>query len=171
MALGLGADRGENLGWLNELGFHDAAGATVVHSIGGWCALGALILIGPRTGRFSRKGDVHAISGHNLPYVAIGGLILWFGWFGFNGGSVNEDFSNLGQILLNTHFGAISGIVGAIVGLILLRKGFFITVIVNGALGGLVSITGAVDVIAPPFAILAGFIGGLIVGVHLRAVK
>ena len=154
---------GENLGWLNELGFHDAAGATVVHSIGGWCALGALILIGPRTGRFSRKGDVHEISGHNLPYVAIGGLILWFGWFGFNGGSVNNDFSNLGKILLNTHFGAISGICGAVLGLVILRKGFYITVIVNGALGGLVSITGAVDVINPPFAILGGFIGGLIV--------
>lgn len=154
---------GENLGWLNELGFHDAAGGTVVHSIGGWCALGALILIGPRTGRFSRKGDVHEISGHNLPYVAIGGFILWFGWFGFNGGAVNEDFSNLGQILLNTHFGAISGICGAILWLTITRQGFYMTMIVNGALGGLVSVTANVDVILPQYAILCGFIGGVIV--------
>lgn len=154
---------GDQLGWLRELGFHDAAGGTVVHSIGGWCALGALILIGPRTGRFSRKGDVHTISGHNLPYVAIGGLILWFGWFGFNGGSVDDDFSNLGLILLNTHFGAISGIIGAVFGLIILRKGFLITVVVNGALGGLVSVTAAVDVISPLYAMVAGFIGGLLV--------
>ena len=154
---------GQNLGWLAELGFHDAAGGTVVHSIGGWCALGALILIGPRTGRFSRKGDVHNISGHNLPYVAIGGLILWFGWFGFNGGSVSSDFSNLGTILLNTHFGAISGILGSVIGLVILRKGFLITVVVNGALGGLVSVTAAVDVISPLSAIISGLIGGLIV--------
>ena len=106
---------------------------------------------------------MHNISGHNLPYVAIGGLILWFGWFGFNGGSVNEDFSNLGIILLNTHFGAISGILGSVIGLVILRKGFLITVVVNGALGGLVSVTAAVDVISPLSAIISGLIGGLIV--------
>jgi ammonium transporter, Amt family len=72
---------GDNLGWLAELGFHDAAGATVVHSVGGWCALGALLVIGPRFGRYSRKGAVHDIAGHSLPYVAMGGFILWFGWF------------------------------------------------------------------------------------------
>ena len=150
-------------GWLAELGFHDSAGATVVHSIGGWCALGALILIGPRTGRFTRKGEVHAISGHNLPYVAIGGFILWFGWFGFNGGSVNEDFSNIGQILLNTHLGAVAGICGAIFASILMKKGFVMVTIVNGALGGLVTITAGVDVITAPYAILAGFLGGNII--------
>lgn len=154
---------GENLGWLRELGFYDAAGATVVHSIGGWCALGALILVGPRTGRFSRKGEVHQISGHSLPYVAFGGFILWFGWFGFNGGSVNDDFSNLGQILLNTHFGAIGGICGAVLWLALTRRGFYMTMIVNGALGGLVSITAGSDVFAPQYALLSGFLGGILV--------
>jgi len=154
---------GDNLGWLRELGFHDAAGGTVVHSIGGWCALGALILIGPRTGRFSRKGDVHQISGHSLPYVAIGGFILWFGWFGFNGGAVNDDFSNLGQILINTHLGAIGGICGAVLWLAMTRRGFYMTLIVNGALGGLVSVTAGADVLSPQYAILVAFMGGILV--------
>lgn len=154
---------GDELGWLAELGFHDAAGSTVVHSIGGWCALGALLFIGPRSGRYSRKGAVHAISGHNLPYVAMGGFILWFGWFGFNGGAVSDDFSNLGQILLNTHFGAVGGIVGSIFWLMVTKKGFYIARIVNGTLGGLVAVTAGVDVLAPHFALLTAFIAGIIV--------
>jgi len=154
---------GDNLGWLRALGFHDAAGGTVVHSIGAWCALGALIIIGPRSGRFSRKGDVHQISGHNLPYVALGGFILWFGWFGFNGGAVANDFSNLGQILLNTHLGAVGGITGSLFWLWATRKGFYMTTIVNGALGGLVSVTAGCDVFGAEFALLAGIIGGIVV--------
>ena len=155
---------GEQLGWLNYLGFHDIAGATVVHSIGGWSALGALLLIGPRYGRYSRKGEIHTIPGHNLPLVAIGGLILWFGWFGFNGGSaVNEDFSNLGVVLLNTHLAAVSGICGAVFWLAITRRGFYMSLIVNGALGGLVSITAGVDVIAPHMTIVVGFLGGILV--------
>lgn len=154
---------GEQLGWLRDLGFVDAAGATVVHSIGGWCALGALIIIGPRTGRFSRKGDVHQISGHSLPYVALGAFILWFGWFGFNGSSVNSDFTNLGQILLNTHLGAIGGICGALAWLLITKRGFLMVMIVNGALGGLVAITAGVDNLAPGYALLSAFIGGIIV--------
>jgi len=154
---------GENLGWLRDLGFIDAAGATVVHSVGGWCALGALIIIGPRTGRFSRKGDVHQISGHSLPFVALGGFILWFGWFGFNGGAVNDDFSNLGQILLNTHLGAIGGICGALAWLVITKRGFYMTLIVNGCLGGLVSVTAGANAMAPGFALLSGIIGGAIV--------
>ena len=69
---------GDDLGWLKELGFHDAAGATVVHSMGGWCALGALIVLGPREGRFSRKGAAYDMPGHNLPLMALGSFILWF---------------------------------------------------------------------------------------------
>lgn len=152
-----------NPGWLRGLGFYDMAGATVVHSIGGWAALGALMLIGPRRGRFGRKGDVHVIPGHNLPYVAIGGLILWFGWFGFNGGAAKEDFSNLGQILLNTHLGSIGGICGAILWLSINKKGFLITSIVNGALGGLVSVTAGADVFSVGSSLLVGFIGGIFV--------
>ncbi len=154
---------GENMGWLRELGFHDAAGGTVVHSIGGWCALGALALIGPRYGRYSRKGAAHTIPGHNLPFVAIGGFILWFGWFGFNGGVANDDFSNLGAILLNTHLSAIGGICGAIFWLAVTRQGFYMTLVVNGALAGLVSGTAGIDVISPYLMMLVGFVGGIIV--------
>ncbi len=158
---GIGTDTG--LGWIADLGFHDAAGGTVVHSIGGWCALGALLFIGPRSGRYSRKGAVHEIAGHNLPYVAIGGFILWFGWFGFNGGAINDDFSNLGQILLNTHLGAVGGIVGSIFWLLITKRGFYMARIVNGTLGGLVGVTAGVDVLQPQFALLIGLIAGIIV--------
>ncbi len=154
---------GENLGWLRDLGFYDMAGGTVVHSIGGWCALGALILIGSRSGRYSRKGDAHNIPGHNLPFVAIGGFILWFGWFGFNGGAAKEDFSNLGQILLNTHMGAIGGICGAILWLTITRKGFLMAMIVNGALGGLVSVTAGADALSTLSAFLIAMAAGVIV--------
>ena len=150
-------------GWLAALGFVDAAGATVVHSIGAWCALGALLFIGPRTGRYSRKGAVHDIPGHNLPFVAIGGFILWFGWFGFNGGAVADDFSNLGQILINTHLSGVFGIFGAILALSLTKKGFYAVQIVNGALGGLVSVTAGVSTLSAPYACLTAFIAGIVV--------
>lgn len=155
--------QGDQLGWLRALGFHDMAGSSVVHSIGGWAALGALILIGPRRGRFGRKGEVHTIDGHNLPYVAMGGFFLWFGWFGFNGGAANEDFSNLGQVLLNTHVGSIGGICGSLLWLTINRKGFLMTSIVNGALGGLVSVTAGADVFGVGSALLVGTIGGMVV--------
>ncbi len=154
---------GDNVGWLRSLGFYDMAGATVVHSIGGWAALGALILIGPRSGRFGRKGDVHVIPGHNLPYVAMGGFLLWFGWFGFNGGAANEDFSNLGQILLNTHMGAIGGICGSLLWLWINKRGFLMTSLVNGALGGLVSVTAGADVFGVGASTLIGLAGGIVV--------
>jgi len=149
-------------GWLSQLGFHDVAGATVVHGIGAWCALGAVLLLGPRSGRFSRKGDVHDIPGHSLPFVALGGFILWFGWFGFNGGAAADDLSNLGTILLNTHLGAVGGIIGAIATLLIMRKGFYMTYIVNGALGGLVSVTAGCDVFDPVFALISGLVGGVV---------
>lgn len=154
---------GETEGWLSALGFHDMAGATVVHSIGGWCALGALLCVGPRSGRYSRKGAIHDIPGHNLPYVAIGGFVLWFGWFGFNGGAASNDLSDLGKILLNTHMGAVGGICGAIFWLAITKRGFYLTRIVNGALGGLVSITAGADVFATEFALISGILGGIIV--------
>ncbi len=153
---------GQQAGWLRAIGFYDAAGASVVHALGGWCALAVLILVGPRQGRFDRKGRAFQISGHNLPLVAIGGFILWFGWLGFNGGAVKSDFSNLGAILLTTHLGAVGGIVGAIAVLVLHKRGLLITYIVNGAIGGLVSVTGAVDVLSPEHGLLVGFIGGVI---------
>ncbi len=154
---------GENQGWLAELGFFDAAGSTVVHSIGGWCALGAVLALGPRLGRFSRKGDAREIPGHNLPMFALGGFILWFGWFGFNGGAANDDLSNLGQILLNTQLGAASGVAAAMITMRMMKQQLLMTQMVNGGLGGLVSVTAGCSVMAPGFAVVTGLCGGALV--------
>ena len=101
-------------GWLAERGFVDFAGSTVVHSVGGWAALAAIIVLGPRTGRFTQKGEVREIPGHNLNFVVLGGFILWFGWFGFNGGSTAGANVNIGLINLNTQLAAAAGALGAI---------------------------------------------------------
>ena len=110
-------------GWLAEKGFVDFAGSTVVHSIGGWCALAAAIVIGPRLGRFDREtGEPREIPGHNLSLVALGGFILWLGWFGFNAGSTLEASQSIGLIALNTHLAACAGALGTLVFSILFRQ-------------------------------------------------
>ncbi len=155
--------QGQSLGWLRDLGFVDAAGSTVVHSVGGWSALAAVLVLGPRMGRFSRKGESREIPGHNLPMFALGAFILWFGWNGFNGGSAKEDFSDLGLILLNTNLGGAAGMVGAMLTMVFLRTPLLLTSSVNGALGGLVSVTAGCTTMDPAFAMLTGMIGGAIV--------
>ena len=115
----------------------DLAGSTVIHSTGGWALLAAILIMGPRRGRY-RDGKVRVIPASNIPLVTLGALLLWIGWFGFNGGAAAKDFSDLGRILLNTHLGAVFGILGAISMLVLSKRGFIATLIVNGALGGLV---------------------------------
>ena len=150
-------------GWLAKLGFIDAAGSSVVHSIGGWTALGAVLALGARTGRFSRKGEVRDIPGHNLPMAALGAFILWFGWMGFNGGAANRDFSDLAKILMNTNLGACAGMLGALVSMYLLRTPILLTRTLNGALGGLVAITAGCKTMDPWQACVAGAIGGLLI--------
>jgi ammonium transporter, Amt family len=150
-------------GWLAQLGFIDAAGSAVVHCVGGWTGLGAVLALGPRTGRFSRKGEVRDIPGHNLPLAALGAFILWFGWMGFNGGSANRDFGDLAKILLNTNLGACAGILGALASMYLLRTPILMTRTLNGALGGLVAITAGCKTMDPWQAATAGAIGGLLV--------
>ncbi|MEM7253847.1 MAG: ammonium transporter [Pseudomonadota bacterium] len=154
---------GEMVGWLADLGFHDAAGSTVVHSVGGWCALGAVLVLGPRLGRFSRKGERREIPGHNLPLFALGGFILWFGWFGFNGGAAKDDFSDLGLILLNTNLSAAAGIIGSLLAMMAVRTPILMTTTINGGLGGLVAITAGCNIMEPGFALLTGFLGGIFV--------
>ena len=146
-------------GWLSELGFIDFAGATVVHSVGGWCALAGMIVLGPRLGRFSKTGEVREIPGHNLPFIALGGFILWLGWFGFNGGSVT-DSNVLGIVLLNTHLGACAGAIGAFIVMSLTGKPILMTTTVNATIGGLVSVTAGTDVLTPGMAIVTGMISG-----------
>ncbi|ETW93348.1 MAG: ammonium transporter [Candidatus Entotheonella factor] len=156
-----GSLSGETSGWLKSMGFIDFAGSTVVHSVGGWCALTGVIVLGPRLGRFGHDGESRTIAGHNLPLLALGAFILWVGWFGFNGGSVLEANASLGAVVLNTHLSGVAGVAGTILFLKLLGKPILMTSTINGGLAGLVSITAGAAYMEPPFAILTGFIGGI----------
>ncbi|MFZ5755393.1 MAG: ammonium transporter [Pseudomonadota bacterium] len=155
-------------GWLQELGFIDFAGSTVVHSVGAWCALAGIIVVGPRLGRFPRNQPPHALPGHSLNLVALGGFLLWFGWFGFNGGSTASASLNIGLINLNTQLAAAAGALGAIVGCRLIGQPMLLTMIINGILGGLVAITAGCATTTPDWAILTGLIGGIVVVLGCR---
>ncbi|MFZ2752965.1 MAG: hypothetical protein WAZ48_05905, partial [Lysobacteraceae bacterium] len=144
------------------MGFLDTAGGSAVHVIGGFTALGALVVLGPRLGRFSRTGEVREIPGHNLPLAALGAFLLWVGWLGFNGGAADPDFKDLGVIVLNTHLGAAAGIVGAMLTLAIHRRPLLMSAVLNGALGGLVAVTAGAKYMDPGFAILTSLIGGAI---------
>lgn len=147
-------------GWLKQMGFIDFAGSTVVHSVGGWCALAGIILLGPRLGKFTSDSRVQAIPGHNLGMIAIGGFLLWFGWFGFNGGSTLAAGLNIGHIVLNTHMAGAAGAVGAILMSLATRQSALMTNAVNGSIAGLVAITAGCASMQVPFAVLTGLIGG-----------
>ena len=155
-------------GWLNELGFVDFAGSTVVHSVGGWCALAAIIVLGPRLGRFGRDGTPRRIPGHNLPLVALGIFILWLGWFGFNGGSTLRASSDIGVVLVNTQLGGAAGVVGALLFMTFARLPVYMTTTINGGLGGLVAITAGAATMSPAFAILTGLVGGVVTVIGSR---
>lgn len=150
-------------GWLAELGFIDFAGSTVVHSVGAWCALAGVIILGPRTGRFSREdGGAREIPGHNLSLVALGGFILWLGWFGFNGGSTLSASADIGLILLNTQLAAAAGAVGALLFCRATRQPVLLTSTINGSLAGLVGVTAGCATMTPEFAALTGLVAGAI---------
>jgi ammonium transporter, Amt family len=132
-----------------------------VHSVGAWCALAGVMVLGPRLGRFSKKGEVRDIPGHNLPMVALGGFVLWLGWFGFNGGSISGlESANLGMVLLNTYLGACAGGIGALAFMKLTGRPVLMSASVNGSLCGLVAITGGAATLNPLTAALVGAIGG-----------
>jgi Amt family ammonium transporter len=150
-------------GWLADIGFIDFAGSTVVHSVGAWCALAGIIILGPRLGRFDLEtGSVREIPGHNLSLVALGGFILWLGWFGFNGGSTLVADSNIGLILLNTQLSAAAGALGALITSRLSGSPILLTAAVNGSIAGLVGITAGCATMSPDFAIITGLIAGAI---------
>lgn len=158
-------------GWLAELGFIDFAGSTVVHSIGGWVALAGIIVLGPRLGKFTNAGKPRDIHGHNLTLVALGGLILWLGWFGFNGGSTVAADTSIGLIVLNTHLSAAAGALGAIAMLLLTRQPVLLTHSINGSIGGLVGITAGCATMEPLYAMLTGFIAGMVVVMGVRLLE
>jgi len=155
-------------GWLSEMGFIDFAGSTVVHSIGGWAALAGIIVLGPRLGKFGPNGEIRNIPGHNLSSVALGGFILWLGWFGFNAGSTTVATVDIGLIALNTHFAAAAGAVGAVVMMAIIDRKIYMTMTVNGSLGGLVGITAGCATMQPGFAVLTGLVAGMIVVIGIR---
>ena len=149
-------------GWLAKMGFIDFAGSTVVHSVGAWCALAGIIVIGSRLGRFDQRGRPREIRGHNLTLVALGGFILWFGWFGFNGGSTVGASVDIGLINLNTQLAAAAGAAGAILLGSMLRRPSLLTDTVNGSLAGLVGITAGCATMMPGHALITGMIAGMI---------
>lgn len=147
-------------GWLKQMGFIDFAGSTVVHSVGGWAALAAILVVGPRLGRFGAAGEVRPVLGHNLTSVALGGFILWLGWFGFNGGSTAAATVGIGKIVLNTHLAGAAGAIGALAMVKLARQPVLMTSAVNGSIAGLVGITAGCHVMEPVFALATGFVAG-----------
>jgi ammonium transporter, Amt family len=152
-------------GWLYQLGFLDFAGSGVVHLIGGAAALAAVIVLGPRLGRFSSSGVPRDIPGHNLPLFAAGAFILWFGWFGFNGGSIFgvKGGANLGLVLLNTYLGGSMGTLACFLLLKLLDRPITMGDMLNAGLGGMVAITASAAFVSPPFALVIGALAGIAV--------
>ena len=159
-----GGYESETAGWLAGLGFADFAGSSVVHAVGGWCALAGVMALGPRLGRFKKGGAGGTpIPGHNLPMASLGAFILWFGFFAFNAGSTLDAGGNLGGIVLNTHLAGASGVVGAIVLTMLLGRPLLTQYPINGGLAGLVAICASADVISPLLAIVVGLVAGVVV--------
>ena len=155
-------------GWLDEIGYADYAGSGIVHMAGAAAALAGVLLLGPRKGKYTADGRVRAIPGANLPLATLGTFVLWLGWFGFNGGSELkvsdvESANAVALVFTNTNLAAAAGLVAAM----LLSRAMFgkadLTMILNGALAGLVSITAGPDIGSHLGAVLIGAIGGVIV--------
>jgi len=150
-------------GWLHANGFYDFAGSTLVHSVGGWGALAGIILLGARRGKYTDKG-MKPIPGHSMPLAAIGVFLLWFGWYGFNGGSVlSADPELVSKVFVTTSLASAAGIIGSLIMSFILFKSYDISMVLNGALGGLVGITAGADVISVPGSVLVGLIAGFII--------
>ncbi len=153
----------DNKSWLAVMGFHDFAGSTVVHSIGGWLALAGAIMLGPRIGKYGPDGKPRAILGHNLPLAALGVFILWFGWFGFNPGSTTAGNGMAGYISVTTNLAGAAGAIVALIASWVIIKKPDISMTLNGALAGLVAITAPCDGVSPFGAICIGSVAGVLV--------
>ena len=163
-------------GWLNNLGFQDFAGSTIVHGTGGWAALAGALVVGPRLGKFKRDGTVRATPPSNVVLVTLGVFILWFGWFGFNGGSQLAlgsalDVVAMSNVLVNTNLGAAAGVITALAcsRFILGRTDMFAAL--NGAIAGLVSITAGPDITQHLWAVIIGAVGGLLCTLGIKLLE
>ena len=155
-------------GWLAIRGFNDFAGSAAVHAMGGFSALAAAMVLGPRIGKYSKEGTSNTIPGHNLPLASIGAFILWFGWFGFNPGSSLGAVGNwelIGSVVVNTFLASAAGGIATMFYTYFSYGKIDITMVINGILAGLVSITAGCNVVGPMSAILIGFIAGILVDV------
>jgi Amt family ammonium transporter len=155
-------------GWLSEIGFSDFAGSTVVHSVGGWAALTGAVILGARKGKYGPGGRVNPLPGANLPLATLGTFILWVGWFGFNGGSQLAlgsalDATAMAIVYVNTNLGAAAGVIAAMALSQALYKKIDLTMALNGAIAGLVSITAGPDLQNHLLAIVIGAVGGALV--------
>ncbi|WP_235934318.1 ammonium transporter [Sunxiuqinia indica] len=154
-------------GWLSEMGFHDFAGSSIVHSVGAWVGLAGAAIIGPRIGKYGKDGKAKAIPGHNLALGALGVFILWFGWFGFNPGSQlaaagTENAVAIGHIAVTTNLAAAAGAVTAMLVAWARYKRPALSISLNGALAGLVAITAGCDAVDPMGAVLIGIMAGFV---------
>ena len=155
-------------GWLAIRGFNDFAGSAAVHAMGGFAALAAAIVLGPRIGKYSKDGKSNTIPGHNLPLASVGAFILWFGWFGFNPGSSLGAVGNwelIGSVVVNTFLASASGGIATMIYTYFTYSKIDITMVINGVLAGLVSITAGCNVVGPTSAIIIGAIAGVLVDV------
>lgn len=155
-------------GWLSQMGFHDFAGSTVVHMVGGVAALVGAKIVGPRIGKYSKTGESRAIPGHSLTLGALGVFILWFAWFGFNGGSTvsmtgDENIVAAGKIFVTTNLAAAMGAVGTMIITWLRYKRPDVSMTLNGALGGLVAITAGCDMVSPFGAFCIGLAAAVMI--------
>ena len=154
-------------GWLDAMGFHDFAGSTLVHGVGGWGALAGVILLGARKGKYTSKG-IKPIPGHSMPLAALGVFLLWFGWFGFNGGSVlSADAGGVSLVFVTTCMAAAAGAMGAFIVSYVMFKSYDLSMVLNGILGGLVGITAGADVVTIGSSIIIGFIAGSIIPISV----
>ena len=162
-------------GWLFARGMQDFAGSTVVHYQGALAGLAGALLLGPRIGKFGSDGKPNAIPGHNMAFVTLGAIILWFGWFGFNAGStLSVDFGGVGffaYVALNTNLAAAAGVIGAVATAWIVIKKPDLSMMLNGAIAGLVAITAACAFVAPWAALVIGLGAGVIVVLGVLAVE
>ena len=153
-------------GWLFQLDtpFHDFAGSTIVHSVGGWAALVGAFVLGPRIGKYGPDGKPRAILGHSIPFAILGALILLIGWYGFNPGSwLAADGPVIGEVALNTTLGAVAGAVVSMITIWLKTGKPDVAMTANGLLGGLVAVTAGCYAISPIGAVIIGAIAGVLV--------
>lgn len=157
-------------GFLAGWGFLDFAGSTTVHAVGGWAALAGALMLGPRLGKYKADGSVNPMPGHNMALATLGGLILWLGWFGFNPGSTMQaDASAIAHVALTTNLAASAGIITALLTVRKLSGNYDLSMIINGALAGLVAITAPCAFVTPPAALAIGAVAGVLVVVSVLA--